>query len=78
MLKTGPIHESFVQEILGTTPSKLKNIWKELIFTGKGAAPKIFKTDNEMIEYVANTTGAIGYADASLPLGRNVKVISVR
>jgi hypothetical protein len=43
---------------------------------GTGAIPKSIKDEKNLIEYVANTEGAIGYASqASNP---NVKIISVQ
>ena len=76
MLKKGPTHEMFAREIVGTTPAKLKNLWKKAIFGGTGRPPKIFKTDAEVIEYVASTGGAIGYVDAASSHGE-AKVILI-
>ncbi len=47
--------------------SKLKKIWKKVVFTGAGTPPKILKTEADLIEFVAETAGAIGYIDAATP-----------
>ncbi len=61
MLKEGDVHEQFVQTSLETTTAKHKNHWKKLVFTGTGEPPKICKTEKEVVEFVAENEGAIGY-----------------
>lgn len=77
MLKGGSTHETFVREIVGTTPSQLKDFWKEVVFTGTGTPPKILGTEADLVEFVASTSGAIGYVDSSTAHG-DVKTISIR
>jgi len=77
MLKGGSTHERFVQEVVGTSPVKLKNYWKKVVFTGTGTPPKIIKTETDMVARVASTSGAIGYVDSATSHG-GVKVAGVR
>ena len=65
MLKTGPVHEAFSNQVIGIAPKKLISIWKKVIFTGLGTPPKVVSTGDEMIQYVASTKGAVGYISAS-------------
>lgn len=76
MLKSGPAHETFARDIVGLTPSKLKNIWMTIIFTGKGMPPKVFRFPADLVEYVADTRGAIGYIPRDAP-HEAVNVLSV-
>ncbi len=64
-LDGGVIHEQFVNDFVGKTPSQYKKYWKKLTFTGKGKAPKSFKSEEELAAYVAETAGAIGYLATS-------------
>ncbi|MCP4346112.1 MAG: hypothetical protein GY795_11380 [Desulfobacterales bacterium] len=77
MLKKGAVHKKFARNIAGSTPAKLKNIWKKVIFTGTGTPPKIFRQESDMVRFVVNTKGAIGYIDASTS-HEGVKVISIK
>jgi len=77
MLKEGAVHLAFVQEILGTTPEKIRDLWKKAVFTGIGTPPKILKTEQDVIKTVAETEGAVGYVGESAP-HEGVKIISVR
>ncbi len=66
----------FVRKYLNKTPSQYKKWWKMMLFTGRGTMPKQALTDNDVIDYVLNTQGAIGYISASkIPDG--VKIIQV-
>lgn len=66
--RSGAAHKQFVADRLGKTESGLQNYFRTLVFTGKGSPPKSFATSVEIIDYVANTEGAIGYVsvDANL------------
>ena len=39
MLKKGTTHETFVRDIVKTTPAKLRDVWKKVVFTGTGTPP---------------------------------------
>ena len=74
MLKKGPVHEAFVKNFVGTTPAKLRNVWKKVVFTGTGTPPRIFKHEDDLVEFVAENEGTIGYISPSTP-HEGVKVI---
>lgn len=59
--KGGAAHEAFLKEYLGKTDAALSTYYRSLVFTGKGAMPKAFASDAEVVAYVAKTKGAIGY-----------------
>ncbi len=70
------LHGAFIKTYLKKTPKQFKAYWKNMVFSGKGRPPKNFKTTEELIEYVANTKGAIGYIDSSTT-AVNVNTITV-
>ena len=71
ILKSGDVHESFLKEYLSRTPAQYNKYWKKMVFTGKGKAPKVFKTEEDLVEHVQNTEGAIGYigSDSAQSIG---------
>lgn len=77
MLKEGSVHEAFVRDIVGTTPEKLRDLWKKAIFTGIGTAPRILKTEKDVVKAVAETEGAVGYVSRSVPHD-GVKIMAVK
>ena len=72
------IHEKFLRAYIKKSPKQYFNYWRNLIFTGKSnTVPKYFNTEDELIEFISSTTGAIGYISSnSTPNG--VKIISVQ
>jgi len=54
-------HRDFCKKILGVFPRQLKSVWYRAVYTGTGVAPIEVKTEQELIERVSQTKGAIGY-----------------
>lgn len=69
-------HDRFAQEILKKTPSQLKSYWNQQIFSGKGTPPPEADSPADVIKYVVENPGAIGYLPASVDPGR-AKVVKV-
>lgn len=57
-----PLHERVVKGILGLYPYQLRRAWDRQLFSGTGQAPVTVATESELIDRVAKTPGAIGYA----------------
>ncbi len=76
ILENGELHSAFVRQFVGKTPSQFSNYWKKMIFTGKGRAPKSFDTPRDVVTFVAETAGAIGYVPPETDTP-GVKIISV-
>lgn len=74
VLKKSKIHKQFLKEYVGRSGSQFKMTWKKLTFTGKGKSPDKMSTVEDMIDFVAQTDGAIGYipSDSGSPGGVNV------
>jgi len=60
-LKGGPAHEVFLRNHLGENPEEFRARWRQAVFTGQGAMPRAFDSEAALIEYVAVTSGALGY-----------------
>lgn len=75
-LKEGDVHDIFLKEYIGKTIFQYANYWKKQVFTGKGKPPKSFETEEELVNYVADTEGAVGYISPGVENSR-VKIISV-
>lgn len=60
-----PLHIEFSDKILGMLPYNLRRRWDRLIFSGTGRAPTVVESQEQMMEQVLETPGAIGYIDQS-------------
>lgn len=58
-----PLHIRFAKEILGVFPYQLRSAWDRTIFSGTGVPPTTVESLDEMRRRVADTPGAIGYAE---------------
>jgi len=76
ILKTD-LHDAFLKEYVGNTASQYRNYWRKMVFTGKSKSPKSFNTPEELIGYVSDTGGAIGYIPSEAYQDK-VKNISVK
>lgn len=54
-------HKSFCKNSLSMFPHRLRKAWNRLVFTGTGQAPEEVKSEEEMLQKVRQTPGAIGY-----------------
>ena len=59
-----PLHRRFAKQRLGVFPHQLRRAWNNLIYSGLGQAPVEVATEQELVDRVARTPGAIGYATA--------------
>ena len=59
-LKRGKTKESFLTHI-GMREDELKRIWLRKQFTGKARPPRALTSEEEVLDHVSRTAGAIGY-----------------
>ncbi len=74
--KKNDTHKVFTKGFVGKSPSQFRMFWKKQVFTGKGKAPKAFKSDADIMKYVAETEGAIGYVSSGVAVN-GVKTITI-
>lgn len=65
LLQRGAIHEAFLSTYIKQSASQFNGFWTKAVFTGTGVPPKSFASEEELLNYVANTSGAIGYVSAA-------------
>ena len=76
MLKAGPVHEEFVEDVVGRSAHRFANYWRQMVFTGKGTPPRSFGSEAEVVEFVKSTPGAVGYVSPGAETA-GVKVLVV-
>lgn len=63
--EASPVRVTFDSHVNGKSEAQMKSYWAKLIFTGKAIPVKQLGSDREVLEFVANHPGAIGYIDAA-------------
>lgn len=78
VLENGPTHDSFMKNCLHKKNNSFILYWKQRMFTGRGVMPIIFKTENELLEFVKENRGAIGYVSESLKdsISTNITILN--
>jgi ABC-type phosphate transport system substrate-binding protein len=77
LLRTGAANDEFVTTYIGKSSSAFLLSWRSLVFSGQASMPKSVDTDVAMVEYVANTPGAVGYIAKATP-HEGVKVLAIK
>ena len=75
IMKDESLHQDFLKAYIKRHPSQFTAFWKNIVFTGRGKMPRKMSSNEEMLNYVANTRGAIGYLSSGAASDK-VKVIS--
>lgn len=67
----------FSEVVLGRDANSIKSFWQRQIFSGRGTAPPEKDSESEVITYVRENRGAIGYVSAGTSVGAGVKVLNL-
>ena len=70
-----PVRAEFYKKVLEKEPSQVKAIWSKIVFSGKGKAPKEYKSSAEVKKVVSENPNAIGYIEKSAA-DDSVKVVT--
>ena len=68
-------HNIFTRQYLNRSPLQYKRFWRTMVFTGKGIFPKSFNNKDRLVEFIAETDGAIGYSSSEVDKN-GIKTIS--
>ena len=71
------VREAFSQAVHGRSAQQIAAYWQQQVFSGRDFPPQQKDSDQEVLAYVASTTGAIGYVAAGASLGAGVKAVRV-
>jgi ABC-type phosphate transport system substrate-binding protein len=70
------IVEEFTDQYLGYSANNYVKYWKKLVFTGKGSMPPFYDKAEDVVNFVANTKGAVGFVPAGVNTD-SVKILNV-
>lgn len=70
------IRKIFYEKVTKKSASQVKAYWSRLIFTGKGAPPRQYFDEEEIVDLVSEDKNKIGYVNAS-SVDERVKVVFV-
>jgi ABC-type phosphate transport system substrate-binding protein len=71
-----PVRARFSQDTYGKPVIAISAYWQQMIFSGKGIPPPERSNDADIVAFVRDTTGGIGYVAAGTDLS-GVKVVAI-
>ncbi|MEE8367352.1 MAG: substrate-binding domain-containing protein [Thermoanaerobaculia bacterium] len=71
------VREAFTEGVHGKSVAAIKAYWQKMIFSGRATPPPELANDTDVMTYVRNNSGGIGYVSASATLGSGLKTLSV-
>ena len=66
----------FLKHYVKKSPAMFRKYWKRQAFSGGANPPREFKREKDLVQYVSETKGAVGYISAKF-YSDSVKIISV-
>jgi ABC-type phosphate transport system substrate-binding protein len=72
-----PVREQFSRGVHKKALSAVLAYWRQQIFSGSGLPPPEKGSDAEVMRYVKETPGAVGYVSARAPLADGLRVMKV-
>jgi ABC-type phosphate transport system substrate-binding protein len=66
--RTAPVREAFSQAILDRSAAQVDAYWTQAVFSGRAVPPPERRSDAEVLAYVRETPGSIGYVSPDAPL----------
>jgi ABC-type phosphate transport system substrate-binding protein len=70
--------EPVARLIYGTRPTSVQKFWLSLVFQGRATPPNFFDTDQELIQFIQRTPGAIGVVSATTAIPSTVLLIPIQ
>jgi len=77
LLKQGAVHEEFLSTYLSKTDVAFRAAWRSQVFSGDAMMPKSFDSEVAVVDYIAHTSGTIGYINKATPHG-GVRVLEIK
>jgi len=62
--KSSPVRVSFTREVLGRSMGAIDQYWTQSVFSGRAVPPPEKRSDSDIVSYVRENPGAIGYVSA--------------
>lgn len=72
-----PVRRAFTRDILNRSVEAVKGYWQQRIFSGRDTPPPEFQRDEDVVQFVLNHDGGVGYVSGAADSG-GCRVIGVR
>ena len=78
LTNSSTIRVSFSKSVLGKNVSAVKAFWQKQIFSGRGVPPPEKRNEKDVLQFVSENLGAIGYVSVKTSInGSGVKTLKI-
>jgi ABC-type phosphate transport system substrate-binding protein len=75
--RTAPVRSAFSRDVHNKDVDSVVAYWSTMVYAGREMPPPVRKSDQEVLDFVRQTPGAVGYVSADAEVA-GVKVIALR
>lgn len=75
--RTAPVRQAFSADVHLKDADAIAAHWQVLVFSGRETPPRILRTDEDVLAFVRQNPGAIGYVSEGAPLD-GVRAVPVK
>jgi ABC-type phosphate transport system substrate-binding protein len=72
-----PVRRTFTKQIHRRSIAAIQTWWQQQTFAGVAVAPPERASDDEVLAYIRQYPGAIGYVRAGVATGKDIKIIDI-
>jgi ABC-type phosphate transport system substrate-binding protein len=72
-----PARKTFTSRVIGQPVSAVMAHWHRRMADGRGRPPSVLGSDDEVLAFVAQNRGAVGYVSAAAEIPAGVKVLAL-
>ncbi|MEM7350879.1 MAG: hypothetical protein AAF657_08745 [Acidobacteriota bacterium] len=77
LIQISEVRERFTRAIHGKSVTAIESFWQRIIFSGRGKPPEQKQTEAEVLTFVSEHPGGIGYVSDSMELVPGVKKLKI-
>ena len=75
--ESSPVRVAFTRVIHGKSVTSITSFWQRQVYSGRSAPPPELGSDQEVLEYLRQTPGAVGYISSETQIEGDVKVLEI-
>jgi ABC-type phosphate transport system substrate-binding protein len=75
--RTAPVRAAFSKDVHKKDADAVAAHWATQVYSGREVPPAIKRSDEDVLEFVRRTPGAVGYVSSAAPL-QGVKAVSIK
>lgn len=72
-----PVRAAFSEDVLDKSVSQVQSYWRKVLFSGLDVPPPELESDEQVLDFVSQNAGAVGYVARGTALREGVKVLEV-